>query len=88
MNLDGRPLAPESATPLLAAMGSLAENRVTFLDYRLVEFLARVPVEHHGALFVSKQILRRAADPLLPKAFAWRPKWYFFSVRTRNARCE
>jgi hypothetical protein len=54
----------------------------------VVEFLARVPVEHHGALFVSKQILRRAAERLLLKAFAWRPKWYFFSVRTRNARCE
>jgi len=36
-----------------------------------------VPVEHHGALFVNKQILRRAAERLLPKAFAWRPKWYF-----------
>ncbi|HET7031748.1 MAG TPA: asparagine synthase (glutamine-hydrolyzing), partial [Casimicrobiaceae bacterium] len=53
------------------------ENRVPFLDYRLVEFLARVPLEHHGALFVNKQILRRAAERLLPKAFAWRPKGYF-----------
>jgi asparagine synthase (glutamine-hydrolysing) len=54
------------------------ENRVPFLDYRLVEFLARVPVEHHGALFVNKQILRRAAERLLPEQFAWRPKGYFF----------
>ena len=54
------------------------ENRVPFLDYRLVEFLARVPVEHHAALFVNKQILRRAAETLLPRRFAFRPKGYFF----------
>jgi asparagine synthase (glutamine-hydrolysing) len=62
------------------------ENRVPFLDYRLVEFLARVPVEHHGALFVNKQILRRAAERLLPKAFAWRPKGYFlFGAQEEHA---
>ena len=61
----------------MAAAHSI-ENRVPFLDYRLVEFLARVPLEHHGALFVNKQILRRAAERLLPKEFAWRPKGYFF----------
>lgn len=54
------------------------ENRVPFLDYRVVEFLARVPVEHHAALFVNKQILRRAAEALLPRRFAFRPKGYFF----------
>jgi asparagine synthase (glutamine-hydrolysing) len=53
------------------------ENRVPFLDYRLVEFLASVPIELHSALFVNKQILRRAAERLLPRQFAWRPKGYF-----------
>jgi asparagine synthase (glutamine-hydrolysing) len=37
-----------------------------------------VPLKHHGTLFVNKQILRRAAEPLLPTEFAWRPKGYFF----------
>ncbi len=54
------------------------ENRVPFLDYRVVEFLARVPVEHHAELFTDKQILRRAAAGLLPPKFAARPKGYFF----------
>jgi asparagine synthase (glutamine-hydrolysing) len=54
------------------------ENRVPFLDYRVVEFLARVPVEHHAELFADKQILRRAAAGLLAPKFAARPKGYFF----------
>ena len=54
------------------------ENRVPFLDYRLVEFLARVPVEHHAELFADKKILRRAAAGLLPPRVAARPKGYFF----------
>ncbi|MEO8848089.1 MAG: asparagine synthase (glutamine-hydrolyzing) [Casimicrobiaceae bacterium] len=54
------------------------ENRVPFLDHRVVEFLARVPVEHHAELFADKQIIRRAAAGLLSKKFAVRPKGYFF----------
>jgi asparagine synthase (glutamine-hydrolysing) len=54
------------------------ENRLPFLDYRLVEFLARVPVEHHAELFADKTILRRAAADLLPQRVAARRKGYFF----------
>ncbi len=54
------------------------ENRVPFLDFRLVEFLARIPVAHHAELFVNKAILRRAAAGILPERFAARPKGAFF----------
>ena len=54
------------------------ENRVPFLDHRLVEFLARVPEIHHAELFADKAILRRAARNLLPERLTTRPKGYFF----------
>ena len=54
------------------------ENRVPFLDYRLVEFLARAPEVHHAGLFSDKAVLRRAVRSLLPERFAARPKGYFF----------
>ncbi len=54
------------------------ENRVPFLDHRLVEFVARIPEDLHPQLFVNKQILRDAAAGLLPKKFVARPKGYLF----------
>ena len=60
------------------------ENRVPFLDYRLLELVASVPECHHGALFTDKQILRRAVSNLLPAELAQRPKGYFFYGRAQR----
>lgn len=54
------------------------ENRVPFLDYRLLEFLAQVPARLHPELFVDKRILRAAAYGQLPGSLASRPKGSFF----------
>lgn len=54
------------------------ENRVPFLDHRLLTFLAKIPVEHHAELFVDKRILRMAVADLLPDDVTERPKGYFF----------
>jgi asparagine synthase (glutamine-hydrolysing) len=60
------------------------EDRVPFLDYRLLEHVASVPACHHAALFTDKQILRRAVADLLPAEFAKRPKGYFFYGRAQR----
>ena len=60
------------------------EDRVPFLDYRLLEHVASIPARHHGELFTDKQILRRAVADLLPPAFTKRPKGYFFYGRTQR----
>jgi len=60
------------------------ENRVPFLDYRILELLASVPLQHHAALFVDKNILRRAVADLLPPRIAQRPKGYFFHGRQEH----
>ena len=54
------------------------ENRVSFMDYRLVELVARTPLRLHRALFSDKAILRRAAASWLPAEIANRPKGPFF----------
>jgi len=42
------------------------ENRSPFLDHRLVEFLAQIPLQLHADLFTDKRILRHAMKNLLP----------------------
>jgi len=54
------------------------ENRVPFLDHRLLEFLAAIPAEHHARWFSDKNILRTAMRGVVPEALARRPKGYFF----------
>lgn len=54
------------------------ENRVPFLDYRLIELVARTPGRLHKALFTDKAILRRAAASWLPAKIVNRPKVPFF----------
>jgi len=48
-----------------SAMG--LEARVPFLDHRLVEFLAGIPLQRHPELFYNKQILRRYAASVCPE---------------------
>lgn len=54
------------------------ENRVPFLDYRLVEHLYSIPPELHRELFWDKAILRRALREDLPRDLCQRPKVPFF----------
>lgn len=54
------------------------ENRVPFLDHRLIELLYSIPPELHRELFWDKQILRRALRDDLPAELAQRRKVPFF----------
>lgn len=60
------------------AAGNSIENRVPFLDHRLVEFTASIPYGLHETLFWDKRILREACRGLLPEEIISRPKIPFF----------
>jgi asparagine synthase (glutamine-hydrolysing) len=60
-----------------AAANSI-ENRVPFLDHRLVEFTYGIPPELYEELFWDKTILREAMSVELPKDLYQRPKVPFF----------
>jgi asparagine synthase (glutamine-hydrolysing) len=60
------------------AAGNSIENRVPFLDHRLVEYTAAVPPRLYAELFWNKRILRQAMRPHLPEELAERPKVPFF----------
>jgi asparagine synthase (glutamine-hydrolysing) len=54
------------------SMAWAREIRTPFLDYRLVEAAVSVPMEMKLTGGWTKFILRRAMEPLLPAAIAWR----------------
>lgn len=54
------------------------ENRVPFLDHRLVQYCASIPAEFQAPLFWEKRILRDAMAPFLPKKFIEREKVPFY----------
>jgi asparagine synthase (glutamine-hydrolysing) len=56
------------------------EIRLPFLDYRLVNWLAPMPVENKLRDGWTKWIFRRAMEPFLPPAIAWRKDKQYFSV--------
>ncbi|HEX2418457.1 MAG TPA: asparagine synthase-related protein, partial [Micromonosporaceae bacterium] len=60
------------------AAGSGIEARVPFLDHRLVELVAAVPVPLRRELLWDKQILRRGMRGILPDDVVARPKQAFF----------
>lgn len=60
------------------ASANQLENRVPFLDHRLVEFCAKVPLKLHEKLFWEKKILRKAVKDLLPKKHVDREKIPFY----------
>jgi asparagine synthase (glutamine-hydrolysing) len=60
------------------AAGNSIENRVPFLDHRLVELCCTIPRARWASLFWDKQILRAAVADLLDDEFARRPKVAFF----------
>ncbi len=64
------------------SMATSLEIRTPFLDYRLVEWAARSPAALKAGRdgtgrYVSKQVLRRFAAPLLPREIIERPKQGF-----------
>jgi asparagine synthase (glutamine-hydrolysing) len=61
------------------SMASSLEVRVPFLDHRLVELCARMPVSLKLAGGTTKAILRSAARGLVPETVLDRPKVGFFS---------
>lgn len=54
------------------------ENRVPFLDHRLVEYTLRIPQQFHKDLFWNKKILRAGFKDLIPESLSQRPKQPFF----------
>jgi asparagine synthase (glutamine-hydrolysing) len=60
-----------------AAMGVGLETRTPFLDHRVVEFAAKLPLRLKLRDKQSKWILRRLLDRYVPRAFVERPKMGF-----------
>jgi len=58
-------------------MAHSLELRCPFLDYRLVEFAARVPLSAKIHGLSGKWLLRRLGEGLLPAAIPRRRKWGF-----------
>jgi asparagine synthase (glutamine-hydrolysing) len=56
------------------SMAASLECREPFLDHRLIEYLARVPVSRQIEGFACKQLLRRSVEGLLPRQIAGRRK--------------
>lgn len=61
------------------------EARVPFLDHRLVEFLARVPIARQAGLFWDKRIVRAAARRWLPERYVSRPKVGFLGSKDTSS---
>ncbi len=60
------------------AAGNNIENRVPFLDHRLVEYANQVPQGRREAMFWDKRILRQAMKNTLQPELTERPKGPFF----------
>jgi asparagine synthase (glutamine-hydrolysing) len=59
------------------SMAASVEARVPFLDHRLVEFVASLPLDVKLANLGTKTLLKRAMAPLLPRATVRRRKHAF-----------
>ena len=60
-----------------AAMAVSLETRIPFLDHRLVEFAASLPLSMKYQRGVGKKVLRRVLDRSVPRALVERPKQGF-----------
>lgn len=56
------------------AMGHAVEGRYPFLDYRVVEFAAKIPPRYRLNGLKDKYILRQLAQDIIPHELAWRQK--------------
>ena len=66
------------------AMAHSVEGRYPFLDYRILEFAARLPVNLKMKVLNEKYLLRRACADLIPDSILHRPKQPY---RAPDARC-
>lgn len=69
------------ATDDAHSMAIPLEHRLPFLDHRLVEFALRLPAAYLFRRGWSKFILRKAMEPYLPPAIAWRREKMGFPLR-------
>jgi len=60
------------------AAGNGIEARVPFLDHRIVELTARIPIADRPGLLWDKRLIRQALAGVLPDEFIDRPKVGFF----------
>ncbi len=58
----------------IASMANSLECRAPFLDHRVVELAAKMPIECKLRRGSGKRVLQRAFGPLLPKSLMRRPK--------------
>jgi len=56
------------------AMAHAVEGRFPFLDYRVVEFAAKLPVRMKMKVLQEKYLLKRCAEGLIPRSVQARPK--------------
>jgi len=66
------------------AMAHSVEGRYPFLDYRVLEFAAKLPVNLKMKVLNEKYLLRRACEGLVPPSILHRPKQPY---RAPDARC-
>jgi len=66
------------------SMSHGSEVRVPFLDYRIVEWLAKVPVNYKLAGGWTKRILRDAIEELVPESIRWRRDKRGFNLPERE----
>jgi asparagine synthase (glutamine-hydrolysing) len=56
------------------AMAHAVEGRFPFLDYRVVEFASKLPIQMKMKVLQEKYLLKRCAHGLIPRAVQLRPK--------------
>jgi len=56
------------------AMAHAVEGRFPFLDYRVVEFAAKLPIRMKMKVLQEKYLLKRCAEGLIPRSVQSRPK--------------
>jgi asparagine synthase (glutamine-hydrolysing) len=56
------------------AMAHAVEGRFPFLDYRVVEFAAKLPIRMKMKVLQEKYLLKRCAEGLIPRSVQARPK--------------
>jgi asparagine synthase (glutamine-hydrolysing) len=71
-----------------ASMANSLEVRAPYLDYRLVEFAARLPLRYKLRGLQTKYLLKRVAASLIPRRIVHRPKKGFGIPLSRWLGCE
>jgi len=61
----------------IASMANALETRSPFLDHKVVELAARIPMKHKLRGWKGKHILKRAFEDMIPREILARPKMGF-----------